>query len=226
MENVPVIDIVASSPLSQDTEKLEAWYSNVHISMIMKYGAESVERFKALNENSDYPVYLNMYHYPNIRGYDQRFSPEASAEISKDLQATWPNGHGVRWHVWYVEYKKWGVATAIPILKNTIMYIIGTNSPSPEKDAEFNTWYDNTHIPWLMKTGMLVGAVRYRIMFENKDYPSYLAIYYYDNRARYDEFFDHPERLAALKELHEHWPNWNDIMTWSLEYEFQKSWRK
>jgi hypothetical protein len=225
MDNSPIIDIVASSPGPENIDKLERWYQDVHVRMIMKYGAKSVERFKALTESLDYPVYLNMYHYDNIHGYEERQSAQASAEISKDVQARWPNGYGIRWRVWYIEHKKWSVSRPAALSPGTVIHIVGVNGPAPEKDTEFNEWYDNTHVPWLMKTGTISQSVRYRITQPSKDYPAYLAVYYFDNQKKYETFLDHPERVAAVKELNEHWPNGIGSM-WRVQYKMMKAWKK
>lgn len=224
MDN-PVIDIVASSPRPEDIDKLEPWYADVHVPMLMKYGVISAERFKALTENPDYPAYLNMYHYANIRGYDERYSPQASAEISKDVQARWPNGYGIRWRVWYIEHRKWSAPGAASLGTDAVIHVVGVNGPAPEKDAEFNEWYDNTHVPWLMKTGTIAQSVRYRIMQPNKDYPAYLAVYYFENPKAFEAFSNHPERLAAIKELDEHWPNGIGRMWW-VQYQLIKGWKR
>jgi hypothetical protein len=225
MDNSPVIDIVASSPRQEDMDKLEPWYQDVHVPMLMKYGVKSAERFKALTDNSDYPAYLNMYHYADIRGYDERYSPQASAEISKDLQASWPNGHGVRWHVWYIEHKSWSTSGTVALNPGMIIHIVGVNGPATGKEADFNEWYDNTHVPWLMKTGTISQSVRYRITQPGKDYPAYLAVYYFDNQKKYETFLDHPERVAAVKELNEHWPNGIGSM-WRVQYKVIRGWKK
>jgi hypothetical protein len=224
MDN-PVIDIVAGSPRPEDIDKLALWYNDVHVPMLMKYGVKSAERFKILTENSDYPTFLGIYHYANLRGYEERQSPQASTEISKDVQTRWPNGHGVRWHVLYIERKKWSASRLVALSPGTVIHLVGVNGPAPGKDAEFNYWYDNTHVPWLMKTGAVIEAVRYRITQESKDYPAYLAVYYFENPKAFEAFSNHPERLAAVKELNEHWPEGIGSV-WRVQYQMIKGWKK
>ena len=224
MENVPLINIIASNPRPEDIDKLALWYNDVHVPMLMKYGVKSAERFKILTENPDYPTYLNMYHYANLRGYEERQSPQASTKIAKDVQATWPNGYGIRWRIGYKEHKKWSSAGEAALNEKTVIHIVGVNGPCLGKDAEFNQWYDTTHVPWLMKTGTVTEAVRYRITQESKDYPAYLAVYYFENPKAFEAFSNHPERLAAIKELDEHWPNGIGRMWW-VQYQLIKGWK-
>ena len=225
MEKVPFIHIVASSPRPEDVAKLAAWYKDVHVPMLMKYGVKSAERFKILAESPDYPTYLNMYHYADLRGYEKRLSPEASNEITKDVQATWPNGYGIRWRVGYLEHKKWRAPGAAPLTEGAVIHIVGVNGPALDKDVEFNQWYDNTHVSWLMKTGTIAEAARYRIFQLSKDYPTYLAVYYFENKGNYKTFTDHPERLAAVKELTEHWLGGIGSM-WRVQYQMVKGWKE
>jgi hypothetical protein len=225
MENVPVIHIVASSPRLEDIAKLTLWYNDVHVPMLMKYGVKSAERFKILTKNSDYPTFLGIYHYENLQGYENRQSPAATAEIAKDVQATWPNGYGIRWRVWYVEHRKWSAPGAASLGTGAVIHIVGVNGPGLGKDAEFNRWYDTTHVPWLMKTGTIMQSVRYQIIQPNKDYPAYLAVYYFENPKAFEAFSNHPERLAAIKELDEHWPNGIGRMWW-VQYQMMKGWKR
>jgi hypothetical protein len=225
VDNRQLIDIVASSPPPDVIDRLEEWYSNIHVAMIMKFGANSVERFKSLTGSPDYPTYLNMYHYAGIQAHDERYSPQASAEISKDVQSRWPNGYGIRWRVWYIEHKKWSASKTVVFSPEMILHIVGVNGPTPEKDAEFNEWYDTVHVPWLIKTGTISLSVRYRIMEPSREYPTYLAVYYFDNQKKYESFLDHPERAAAVKENQDHWPNGIGSM-WRVPYKMSKAWKK
>ena len=225
MDNSKVIHIVASTPRPKDLPKLAVWYSEVHVPMLMNYGVKLTEHFKALVENPDYPAYMNMYHYDNIQGYEECQSPQASAEISKDIQARWPNGYGIRWRIGYIEHKKWSSPMKTALTDETVIHVVGVNGPARVKAAEFNEWYDNTHVPWLMKTQTIAESLRYQIMQPNKEYPTYLAVYYFTNQQKYEIFLDHPERVAAVKELNEHWPNGIGGM-WRVQYRMTKRWEK
>ena len=225
MENAPLIYIVGSNPRPEDTEKLARWYNDRHIPMLMKYGVNSAERFKILTESADYPVYLNIYRYENMQAYQKRQSPEASAEISKDSHATWPDGYGITWRAAYFEHRKWVTPSVSQLNAGAVIHVIGANGPGAEHDTEFNQWYDNTHVPWLMKSGTILQSVRYRIIEPNKDYPTYLAVYYFENKAKFEEFSTHPERVAAVKELNEHWPNGIGTV-WRVQYQMVKGWGK
>ncbi len=233
----PVINIIGSRCRPEEEAKFNEWYNNTHIPMLMRYeGLKAVERFKILVENPDYSTYIAVYHYDNLKGLEERAKSPSSAEAAAEVKTTWPEGLDIRWRVSYIEHKKWSTPGASQLSTNTVIHIVGVNGPAPEKDAEFNEWYDKTHVPWLMKTGTISQSARYQITQPNnvsltnlkaliKDYPTYLAVYYFANQKKYEEFSDHPERLAAIKELDEHWPNGIGRMWW-VQYQLIKGWKR
>lgn len=51
------------------------------------------------------------------------------------------------------------------------------SNATPGKDAEFNDWYDNRHIPDLLKMPGFVGAKRFKVMGETSLPGQYVTIY-------------------------------------------------
>ena len=103
-----------------------------------------------------------------------------------------------------------------------ILHIVGTQC-RPEDEARFNEWYNEVHIPMLLKFRGLKGAARYKIVYESNEYPTYLAIYHYENRQAYEESRSSPELAAAREELQVSWPNGLDSK-WRVQYELIKEW--
>jgi uncharacterized protein (TIGR02118 family) len=103
-----------------------------------------------------------------------------------------------------------------------VMHIVGTRCRS-EDEARFNKWYDEVHIPMLLKFKGLKGVARYKITSESDEYPTYLATYQYENRQVYEESRKSPELAAALEELQGSWPGGLDIK-WRVQYELIKEW--
>jgi hypothetical protein len=64
--------------------------------------------------------------------------------------------------------------------ESTLINIVATRCKS-EEEARFNRWYDETHIPMLMKFKGMKAAARYRVASDNPDYPTYLAIYQFES---------------------------------------------
>ena len=55
--------------------------------------------------------------------------------------------------------------------KQRVIFFVGTNPP-PGKESEFNTWYDDVHVPMLLKAPGMVMATRYQLVGEKKVFPS------------------------------------------------------
>jgi len=51
---------------------------------------------------------------------------------------------------------------------------------TPEREAEYNDWYDNTHIPQVLTVPGFIGATRYKTHVgkpESGEGPQYLIVY-------------------------------------------------
>jgi uncharacterized protein (TIGR02118 family) len=88
--------------------------------------------------------------------------------------------------------------------KARIINIVVTEC-APENDAQFNKWYNEVHIPMLMKYKGIKKVTRYRVIEEKAARPKFLAVYEYDNKADYDGLTKSPEFQAAIAEMQETW---------------------
>jgi antibiotic biosynthesis monooxygenase (ABM) superfamily enzyme len=60
---------------------------------------------------------------------------------------------------------------------------------SPEMEDEFNAWYDDVHIPLVMRGGMLKAISRYRVTDAIETSAStYLTICEFDDRASFEKW--------------------------------------
>ena len=69
---------------------------------------------------------------------------------------------------------------------------------APEREAEFNEWYNHTHIPDVMKFTGVVSARRYRA-FMPEDQFQYIAIYEFESTATLQRFLE-SDHLAWLRQ--------------------------
>ncbi|OGO07241.1 MAG: hypothetical protein A2Y92_02520 [Chloroflexi bacterium RBG_13_57_8] len=86
--------------------------------------------------------------------------------------------------------------------KPRIINIVATEC-TPEYDAQFNKWYNEVHIPMLMKYKGIKKVTRYRIIEENREKPRFLAVYEYDKKEDLDNMTASPEFKAAIEEMRE-----------------------
>ncbi|MFC1947442.1 DUF4286 family protein [Chloroflexota bacterium] len=54
---------------------------------------------------------------------------------------------------------------------------VRTNCKDPEKEAEYNDWYNNIHLPDVLETHGVVRATRYEATDPTEDEAKFIAIY-------------------------------------------------
>jgi antibiotic biosynthesis monooxygenase (ABM) superfamily enzyme len=103
-----------------------------------------------------------------------------------------------------------------------VIFIVGTQC-QPKDDAKFNKWYNEVHIPMLMKSGYVKGVVRYKAIANPGEPAGYIAIYKFRNMQDFKAHEVSPERDAAVKEMRESWGNKVEL-TSRVQYELLKEW--
>ncbi len=226
MLDIPVINVVGSKCKPTEDNKFNKWYNEVHIPMLMKFpGMLAVSRFKIIKESPGYPTYLALYQFKNRESYEAYRNRPDAAEVQADIKSNWPNGLDITWRVQYEFMRSWTEELESAGKGTPVINFVGTRA-KPEDEERFNKWYDNIHIPGLLKTGKVKEAIRYKIVSESKDYPPYLTVYYFENQKAYDDYFKSPARLEAIKEMETSWPDNRFDIVWRAQYKLIKSWKK
>jgi hypothetical protein len=105
-----------------------------------------------------------------------------------------------------------------------IINIVATKC-QPADDAKFNKWYNEVHIPMLMKSPKLLGVARYKVVGSPANQPVYIAIYKYAGAKDMEEYSKGPELAAARKEMQETWGQKIEV-TSRVQYELIQEWKK
>jgi hypothetical protein len=92
------------------------------------------------------------------------------------------------------------------VQKQEIINIVITQAPARE-DEKFNQWYNEVHVPLLLKYRKLTSVTRYKVLGESSQPDQYVAIYRFKNKSDFEAFVNGPERAAALKEMEQTWGN-------------------
>lgn len=95
----------------------------------------------------------------------------------------------------------------------------------PEDEKKFNDWYNNVHIPMLLKCKGLLAVTRYKLKNGSDGLPKYLAVYEFKDEKAFEDFEKSPELAAAREDVRQTWKNGLDIK-WRAQYEVIKSWDK
>ena len=106
-----------------------------------------------------------------------------------------------------------------------IINIVATKCP-PEAEEKFNRWYNEVHIPLLLKFKGLKEVSRYKIIKELEKSPRYLAIYQFEEQKDYEAFENSPQMAAAREELKESWKDDGFEIEWRAEYATIKTWQR
>jgi uncharacterized protein (TIGR02118 family) len=88
--------------------------------------------------------------------------------------------------------------------KARIINIVATECP-PEVEAKFNKWYNEVHIPMLMKYAGIKKVTRYKTIEQPGAKQKWLAIYEYDNKEDLNGMMSSPAFKAVREEMDATW---------------------
>ena len=109
--------------------------------------------------------------------------------------------------------------------KGMFMTLVATECAA-EYEAEFNKWYNEVHVPMLLKYKGLKNAGRYQLMGESEGQAKYLAAYIFESKEAMDGFNKSPELAAALKETEETWKDRMFELKWMSSYQPIQWWEQ
>ncbi len=61
--------------------------------------------------------------------------------------------------------------------ESKVLLMVGVTCEDPEREREFNEWYDNVHLPEVCRAPGVKTASRYEIVERSEGYPTYLTLY-------------------------------------------------
>jgi uncharacterized protein (TIGR02118 family) len=106
-----------------------------------------------------------------------------------------------------------------------VLNIVATDCPAA-KEAAFNKWYNEVHIPLLMKYKGITRVTRYKLMGETPGQARYLACYEFEDEAALAGHQASPEFAAAIAEMQESWPEGSFEIKWMASYLPLKTWER
>jgi hypothetical protein len=89
-------------------------------------------------------------------------------------------------------------------MEKEMLHVVITEPPAQDEE-KFNKWYNEVHIPMLLKSKKLKSVTRYKVAAASSQPAQYTAVYRFKNKADFDAYQGCPERAAALKEMKETW---------------------
>lgn len=111
-------------------------------------------------------------------------------------------------------------------MTDSIILNIVASDCSAELEDKFNRWYNEVHIPMLLRFKGLKKVSRYQLAGEIKDQAKYLAFYEFENEKAVADFTKSPELTAATDEMKETWKDGGLDIKWMAPYRPIKIWEK
>jgi antibiotic biosynthesis monooxygenase (ABM) superfamily enzyme len=109
--------------------------------------------------------------------------------------------------------------------KSYILNIVATECP-PENEARFNKWYNEVHIPMLLKYKGIKKVTRYQLSGEAKGQAKFLALYEFADKKSLEEMSKSKEFAAAIEEMQGTWKGEGFSIKWTAVYEPIKTWER
>jgi antibiotic biosynthesis monooxygenase (ABM) superfamily enzyme len=94
----------------------------------------------------------------------------------------------------------------------------------PEVEEKYNRWHEEVHIPLILRFKGIRAAKKCKIVNPTPEYPTYLAIYEFENREAFQKYLKSPELAAVLAEMKETWKEPGHEVVWRVQYEVSRSW--
>ncbi len=111
----------------------------------------------------------------------------------------------------------------------TVLYLVGTD-PQPEKEQQFNQWYDEVHMPMLFNSKFMEAATRYKLnplaSPAKLVSPGYMAILEFKDVNAFNQYRSGEDVKAARLNEHETMANHPFEKSLLAVYEQLKSWNR
>ncbi|MES2265046.1 MAG: DUF4286 family protein [Pseudomonadota bacterium] len=113
-----------------------------------------------------------------------------------------------------------------------VIWMVGIQCKA-EDESKFNTWYDDVHVPMLLKGDFVKKAARFKVADETYHVgtttqvcPNYLTIYEFDNLGKFDAWMNSPARDEAGADKAEVWGDNCYEVKWASRYNLVNAWNE
>jgi hypothetical protein len=188
--------------LADSAAAVNKWYDSTHIPLLMQYpGLQKSVRFQNAASGAK-PGYFALYNYKDSADWAGLNSSAPFDSANKELTAHWKNGeYTMALAISYKKIKSWVKKDYSGGLK--VVTVVGVEITAGKEDI-VNNWYNNTHIPLIMKYSGVKKAVRYKKLsggVNSDSLPTYIAVYYYPTAADKTNQSTSPEWQKVLDNM-------------------------
>lgn len=114
--------------------------------------------------------------------------------------------------------------------EQSVIWTVGIQCASEVED-KFNTWYDDVHVPMLLKGGLVRKVSRFKLSDETYPVgtttlvcPNYLTIYEFDSPSRFEAWMNSPARKEAGDDKTATWGDKVYEVKWASRYNLINAW--
>ncbi|WP_177330906.1 DUF4286 family protein [Pseudomonas sp. AAC] len=112
----------------------------------------------------------------------------------------------------------------------TVIWMVGINCKA-EDEEKFNAWYDDVHVPMLLKGDFVKKVTRFKLAGETyhvgaatQPCPTYLTIYEFDNQAKFEAWMNSEARTEAGVDKEKTWSESAYDVQWATRYNLTNAW--
>lgn len=112
----------------------------------------------------------------------------------------------------------------------TVIWVVGINCHA-DIEAKFNSWYDDVHVPMLLKGDFVKKVTRfklaqetYHVGAETQPCATYLTIYEFEDQARFDGWMSSEARNEAGDDKTSTWGDQVYDVQWATRYNLTNAW--
>jgi hypothetical protein len=105
-------------------------------------------------------------------------------------------------------------------------------SCSAEGQEKFNKWYNEKHVPDLLKCKAVKKVTRYKLINaagavpNTVEFPGFLAVFEFADEKGYEEFNNSPELAAARQDTGRIFGETGGKLVWRVQFEEMATWDK
>ncbi|MCP5328938.1 MAG: EthD family reductase [Steroidobacteraceae bacterium] len=113
---------------------------------------------------------------------------------------------------------------------NRVIWTVGLQC-RPQDEDKFNKWYDEVHVPMLLKGGHVSKVTRYELADAVYDVapgamkcPKYQTVYEFEDQQKFEAWMHGEERMAAGRDKAEAWGDRGYEVIWAARYDVTSTW--
>jgi antibiotic biosynthesis monooxygenase (ABM) superfamily enzyme len=115
-------------------------------------------------------------------------------------------------------------------MNKSVIWTVGIQCKADE-EVKFNTWYDDIHVPMLLKGDFVKKVARfkladatYHVGTTTQTCPNYLTIYEFESHEKFDAWMNSPARAEAGDDKAKTWGDTGYELKWAALYNLISAW--